>query len=669
MNKEQAQERIAELSDKINYYNHQYYQNSFSEISDFEFDQLLDELARLEKEYPELKKEDSPTQRIGGTITKEFASVVHRFPMLSLSNTYSEEELKEFDKRVRKSIGDNFEYTCELKFDGVAISLTYEHGLLKVAATRGDGVKGDDITTNAKTIRTIPLKIKGKNIPDLFEVRGEVFLPLEVFKNINKEREDIGEAALANPRNSASGTLKMQDSSVVAQRKLDCYIYGLLGDDLPVASHFEAMELLKKWGFQVSDTYRKCTTVEEVKQFIDHWEKKRHSLPLGTDGIVIKVNRYDQQEVLGMTAKSPRWAIAYKYKAEAASTILESVEYQVGRTGAVTPVANLKPVLLAGTTVKRASLHNANEIQRLDLRVGDTVFVEKGGEIIPKVTGVDLTKRKGNSSPLQFITSCPECGASLERKEGEVAFYCTNELTCPPQITGRIEHFIARKAMDIEGLGSETIEQLFRKGLVKDPSDLYYLSYEQLLTLERFGEKSAKNILAGLEKSKQAPFKNVLFAMGIRYVGSTVAEKLCNYFKTIENLEKASLEELIHVPEIGERIAQSVTEYFKDPLHILFVEKLRKAGVQLKSEEKETILESNKLHGYTFVISGVFQTFGRDELKDVIERNGGKVVSSISAKLNYLVAGENMGPAKLEKATQLNIKILSEDEFKRLLES
>ncbi len=669
MNKELAKERIAELSDKINYYNHQYYQNSVSEISDFEFDLLLEELTKLEKEHSDLKKEDSPTQRVGGTITKEFASVVHRFPMLSLSNTYSEEELKEFDKRVRKSIGDNFEYTCELKFDGVAISLTYEHGLLKVAATRGDGVRGDDITTNAKTIRTIPLKIKDKNIPDLFEVRGEVFLPLEVFKNINKEREDIGEAALANPRNSASGTLKMQDSSVVAQRKLDCYIYGLLGDNLPVNSHFEAMELLKKWGFQVSDTFRKCTSVEEVKQFIDHWEKKRHSLPLGTDGIVIKVNRYDQQEVLGMTAKSPRWAIAYKYKAEAASTILESVEYQVGRTGAVTPVANLKPVLLAGTTVKRASLHNANEIQRLDLRVGDTVFVEKGGEIIPKVTGVDLTKRKGDSIPLQFITSCPECGGSLERKEGEAAFYCTNELTCPPQITGRIEHFIARKAMDIEGLGFETIEQLFRKGLVKDPSDLYYLSYEQLLTLERFGEKSAKNILAGLEKSKQVPFKNVLFAMGIRYVGSTVAEKLCSHFKTIENLEKASLEELIHVPEIGERIAQSVTEYFKDPLHILFVEKLRKAGLQLKSEEKETILESNKLHGYTFVISGVFQTFGRDELKEVIERNGGKVVSSISAKLNYLVAGENMGPAKLEKATQLNIKILSEDEFKRLLES
>lgn len=669
MNREQAKERIAELADKINHYNYQYYQNSVSEISDFEFDKLLEELTALEKDHPELKKEDSPTQRVGGAITKEFATVVHRFPMLSLGNTYSEEELREFDKRVRKSIGDNFEYTCELKFDGVAISLTYEHGLLKVAATRGDGVRGDDITTNAKTIRSIPLKLKDATIPPLFEVRGEVFLPLGVFKNINKEREDIGEVALANPRNTASGTLKMQDSSVVAQRKLDCFIYGLLGDDLPVNSHFEALELLKKWGFNVSDTYRKYKTVEEVKQYIDEWDKKRHSLPLGTDGIVIKVNRYDQQEVLGMTAKSPRWAIAYKYKADAASTILESVEYQVGRTGAVTPVANLKPVLLAGTTVKRASLHNANEIQRLDLRVGDTVFVEKGGEIIPKVTGVDLSKRKADSTPLQFITTCPECGSSLERKEGEAAFYCTNELICPPQITGKIEHFIARKAMDIEGLGSETIEQLFRKGLVKDPADLYYLTYEQLLTLERFGEKSAKNILVGVEKSKQVPFKNVLFAMGIRYVGSTVAEKLVNHFKTIENLEKATVEELTNVPEIGERIAQSVTEYFKDPLHIVFVEKLRNAGVQLKTEEKETILESNKLQGYTFVISGVFQTFGRDELKEVIERNGGKVVSSISAKLNYLVAGENMGPAKLEKATQLNIKILSEDEFKKLLES
>src|SRR6185437_492460 len=468
MTKEQAKGRITELTDRINHYNHQYYQNSVSEISDFEFDKLLEELIALEKEHSEFKKEDSPSQRVGGTITKEFATIVHKFPMLSLGNTYSEEELREFDKRVRKSIGDNFEYTCELKFDGVAISLTYEHGLLKVAATRGDGVRGDDITANAKTIKSIPLKLKDATIPPLFEVRGEVFLPLEVFKNINKEREDIGEVALANPRNTASGTLKMQDSTIVAQRKLDCFIYGLLGDDLPVNSHFEALELLKKWGFHVSDTYRKCKTVEEVKEYIDEWDKKRHKLPLGTDGIVIKVNRYDQQDVLGMTAKRPRWAIAYKYKADAATTIFESVEYQVGRTGAVTLVANLKPVLLAGTTVKRASLHKANEIQRLDLRVGDTVFVEKGGEIIPKVTGVDLSKRKPDSKPLQFITNCPECGAPLERKEGEAAFYCTNELTCPPQITGKIEHFIARKAMDIEGLGSETIEQLFRKGLVKD---------------------------------------------------------------------------------------------------------------------------------------------------------------------------------------------------------
>jgi len=669
MNRQQAEKRIAELTDKINHYNYQYYQNSVSEVSDFDFDKLLEELTHLEKEHPELKKEDSPTQRVGGTITKEFASVIHRFPMLSLGNTYSEDEIKEFDKRIRKSIGDDFEYTCELKFDGVAISLTYEKGLLKVAATRGDGVRGDDITTNAKTIRNIPLSIKGKNIPDLFEVRGEVFLPLQVFKNINKEREDIGEAPLANPRNAASGTLKMQDSGVVAQRKLDCYVYALLGDDLPVNSHFEAIELLEKWGFHVSDTYRKCKTVEEVKHFIDKWEKERHKLPLGTDGIVVKVNRYDQQDALGLTAKSPRWAIAYKYKTEAAATILESVEYQVGRTGAVTPVAHLKPVLLAGTTVKRASLYNANEIERQDLRIGDTVFVEKGGEVIPKVTGVDLSKRKADSKPLKFITKCPECGATLERKEGEAAFYCPNDLACPPQITGKIEHFIARKAMDIEGLGSETIEQLFRKGLVKDPADLYYLSFDQLLTLDRFGEKSAKNILAGLEKSKEVPFKNVLFAMGIRYVGNTVAEKLVNHFKTIDNLEKASVEELTNVPEIGERIAQSVTEYFKNAKHRAFVEKLRKAGLQLEAEEKEIILESNKLEGNTFVISGVFQTFGRDELKEVIERNGGKVVSSISAKLSYLVAGENMGPAKLEKATKLNIKILTEDEFKKLLES
>jgi DNA ligase (NAD+) len=662
-----AQKRIQELTEKINFYNQEYYQNSRSVIPDFEFDQLLNELIKLEAEFPEYKKEDSPTQRVGGTVTKEFTSVVHKRPMLSLGNTYSEEDLTDFDNRIKKEIGDNFEYACELKFDGVALSLTYEKGLLKTAVTRGDGVKGDDITTNAKTIRTIPLRINSTDIPDEFEVRGEVFLPSEVFEAINKEKEEAGEPLLANARNAASGTIKMQDSAVVAKRKLDCYLYSLMTDSPIVETHSDSIKLLEKWGFNVSKTYKICKNISEVMEYIHYWDKHRWGLPLSIDGIVLKVNNIRQQQALGFTAKSPKWAISYKFKAESAATILESVSYQVGRTGAVTPVANLKPVQLAGTKVKRASLHNANEIERLDLRIGDTVLVEKGGEIIPKVTAVDLSKRPSSAKPLKYIENCPECNALLIRKEGEANHYCPNEKGCPPQIKGKIEHFIQRKALNIEGIGPETIESLFNAGLIKNPADLYDLSLEQLMGLERFGEKSATNVLKGLEKSKTVAFRYVLFGIGIRFVGSTVADKLANHFKNIDALMKASFEELIEVPEIGDRIAQSVIDYFKEEENILYVNRLRKAGLQFVTEEKIVEKESDKFTGKSFLISGVFSKFSREELKEKIEANGGKIISSISAKLDYLVAGENMGPAKLEKATKLGVKMISEDEFVAML--
>ncbi len=667
MTREEAKLRIEELTEKINYYNDLYYQQSTSAISDFEFDKLLEELIKLEDLHPELKKEDSPSQRVGGTITKEFKTVYHVYPMLSLGNTYSEEELIEFDNRVKKTIGTNFEYIAELKFDGVAMSITYENGILKQATTRGDGIRGDDVTANVKTIRSIPLKIKGNEIPPLFEVRGEVFLPLESFNKINKEREDIGEALLANPRNAASGTIKMQDSTVVAQRKLDCFVYGLLGENLDIKSHHDALVRIKEWGFNVSDSYSRCKDIQEVMNYINKWEKERFKLPLGTDGIVIKVNDYKQQEILGYTAKSPRWAIAYKYKADTASTLLESIEYQVGRTGAVTPVANLLPVQLAGTKVKRASVHNANEIKRLDLRIGDTVFVEKGGEIIPKITGVNLGLRPENSIPIEYISNCPECGTPLIRKEGEAVHYCPNEKGCPPQIKGKLEHFIQRKALNIEGIGSETVDQLYAKGLVKDPADLYDLTFEKLCSLERFGEKSANNILKGLETSKNVPFKNVLFGIGIRYVGNTVAEKLADHFNNIDAMAKASFEELREVPEIGDKIAQGVVEYFAQEEHRVFIERLKKAGLQMEAQKKVIEFESNIFEGKTFVISGVFQNFSRDSIKEKVEKNGGKVVSSISAKLNFLIAGENMGPSKLEKAQKLGIQMISEDEFIKML--
>lgn len=668
MTADQARKEIQKLTDEINYHNDLYYQKHKSEISDLEFDQLLEKLVQLESQFPELKQPDSPTQRVGGTITKEFQTVYHKYPMLSLGNTYSQEELTDFDSRVAKGLdGDSYEYFCELKFDGVSISLIYENGLLVRGVTRGDGVRGDDVTANVKTIRNIPLKVSGKNIPQSFEVRGEVFLPKDVFIQLNKEREDIGEERYANARNTASGTMKMQDSSIVAQRKLDCFAYYLLGEELGIETHEEGIHNLEKWRFNVSDTYKKCKSLKEVFEYINHWENRRGELPLETDGVVIKVNSLEQQERLGFTAKSPRWAIAYKYKAQSISTRLNGVTYQVGRTGAITPVAELEPVFLSGTTVKRASLHNANEITRLDLHIGDYVFVEKGGEIIPKVTGVDHAKRKGKTHPIHYITRCPECNTPLVRQEGEAAHYCPNINGCAPQIKGRIEHFIQRKAMDIDSLGEQTIRQLYELGLVRRPSDLYFLKKEDLLQLDKVKDKSAENMLKGIRESKQAPFESVLFAIGIRYVGKTVAEKLARHFKTIDRLMDASYEQLLEAPEVGEKIAQSVILFFSNPENREEVERLRQAGLNLEAVIKEVVLDSNVLEGKSFVISGVFEKYERDDLKDIILKNGGKVLSSISGKLDYLLAGDNMGPAKREKAEKLGVPIISEADFNVLL--
>ena len=664
----EAKKAIAELTEKINHHNDLYYQKNKTEISDLEFDQLLTQLVNLEVQFPQYKLADSPTQRVGGTITKNFETVVHRYPMLSLSNTYSQVELEDFDRRVAKGLdGEPYEYLCELKFDGVSISLLYENGLLKRGITRGDGVRGDDVTANAKTIRSIPLKVNGKNLPDSFEVRGEVFLPKRVFKQLNKDREDIGEETYANARNTASGTLKMQDSHEVSKRKLGCFLYYLMGEKLKVSTHEEAVRSLESWGFPVSPTYKKCSNIEEVLRYIRHWEKRRSDLPLETDGVVIKVNSLNQQERLGFTAKVPRWAIAFKYKPESTSTHLNGITYQVGRTGAITPVAELEPVLLAGTTVKRASLHNANEIARLDLRIGDYVFVEKGGEIIPKVTAVDKAMRSKNSRVVKYITHCPECGTSLIREEDQANHYCPNDKGCPPQIKGKIEHFIQRKAMNIDSMGEKTIEQLFEKGLVKSPADLYDLTREGILTLEGFKELSTKNLLAGIENSKSTPFESVLFAIGIRFVGKTVAEKLARYFKNMDNLTNASLEELLNAPEVGEKIAQSVVAFFKDRGNLREIARLRKTGVHLESSEKEPEKISDVLGGKSFVVSGTFAHYERDEIKDVIIANGGRVLSGVSGKLDYLVAGENMGPSKREKAEKLKVKIISEEEFQKIL--
>lgn len=664
----EAKKIIAELTEKINHHNDLYYQKNKSEISDREFDELLARLIDLEKQFPQLQLPDSPTQRVGGTITREFESIAHTYPMLSLGNTYSAEELREFDARVSKGLdGSDFEYFCELKFDGVSISLTYENGLLSRGVTRGDGVRGDNVTANVRTIRRIPLRVKGKGLPTEFEVRGEVFLAKKTFDQLNKEREDVGEETYANARNTASGTLKMQDSGEVARRKLDCYCYYLLGENPGVTTHEQAIQRLETWGFPVSPTYKKCKTIEDVLAYIQHWEKRRGELPLETDGVVIKVNSLDQQEQLGFTAKVPRWAIAFKYKAESVSTLLESVTYQVGRTGAITPVAELKPVQLAGTTVKRASLHNANEIARLDLRIGDHVFVEKGGEIIPKVTGVDLAKRPGKSTPLTYISRCPECNTSLVREEDQANHYCPNEKGCPPQIKGKIEHFIQRKAMNIDSLGEKTIAQLFESGLVKTPADLYDLRRDDILKLEGFKDTSTNNLLSGIEASKSTPFESVLFALGIRYVGKTVAEKLARHFKSLDQLAAATMDDLLGAPEVGERIAESVLAYFTDKKNVRELDRLRKAGLQFTSTHQAPELVSDVLAGKSFVVSGTFEHYERDEIKDVIIAHGGKVLSGVSAKLDFLVAGDNMGPAKREKAEKLKVPIITEAEFQKML--
>jgi len=669
MTKDQAKKEIQKLTEQINYHSDLYYQKNRTEISDFEFDKLLEKLIQLEKDHPELKDAHSPSQRVGGTITKEFPTVYHKYPMLSLGNTYSQEDLEEFDARVAKGLeGEPYEYFCELKFDGVSISLLYENGSLAKGVTRGDGVRGDEVTNNIKTIRTVPLKARGKDIPPSFEVRGEVFLPKEVFLQINKEREDIGEEKYANARNTASGTVKMQDSSIVAQRKLDCYAYYLLGDESGIATHEEAIHKLEAMGFNVSPTYRKCGNIQEVLAYINEWETKRGTLPLETDGVVIKVNSIAQQVALGFTAKSPRWAIAYKYKAESTSTRLNGITYQVGRTGAVTPVAELEPIFLAGTTVKRASLHNANEIARLDLRIGDYVFVEKGGEIIPKVTAVDIAKRPADSTPVHYIERCPECDTPLVRVEGEAAHYCPNANGCHPQITGRIEHFIQRRAMDIDSLGGKTIEQMYKLGMVKSPADLYDLKAEDVLRLEGFKDKSVKNLLDGIQASKATPFESVLFAIGIRYVGKTVAEKLARYFKSIDKIAQATQEELLAAPEIGEKIAQTVYQFFRNAENQNEVARLRAAGLQLESTTQDPEKESDVLANKSFVISGTFQNYERDQLHEIILKNGGRILSSVSGKLDYLVAGDNMGPSKREKAEKLGVKIISEQDFEKLLQ-
>jgi DNA ligase (NAD+) len=673
MDKQSAQKKIEELSRAIEQHNYNYYVLDTPVISDFEFDKLLEELIALEKQFPELLDPNSPSQRVGGQVTKIFTAVKHKYPMLSLSNSYSLEEMKEFDERVKKGLEMNslfpeeIDYVCELKYDGLSIGVTYADGKFRQAVTRGDGVQGDDVSTNARTIRSIPLKLKNGNFPKEFEVRGEIFLPHKVFENINREREELGEPPLANPRNAASGTMKMQDSSVVAKRALDCFLYNVLGKDLPFKSHYESLTAAKNWGFKVSEHIRLCKGIEEVFKVIEHWDKERYNLPYDIDGIVIKVNDYAKQEQLGFTAKSPRWAIAFKFKAENASTVLENITYQVGRTGAVTPVANLKPVLLAGTTVKRASLHNADIIEKLDVRIGDHVFVEKGGEIIPKITGVDLSKRPAHSEKTIYITHCPECGTELSRIEGEAAHYCRNEYGCPPQIKGKLEHFVGRRAMNIENLGGETVGQLFDAGLIRNIADIYDLRKEQLLGLERMAEKSVNNLLSGIEASKTIPFERVLFAIGIRHVGETTAKKVARKVKTVEVLMNSTFEELENIDEVGEVIAKSIVEFFQNEDNRKIISRLRAKGLQFELSAEQLEGASEKLKGLSIVVSGKFEKWGRDELKDLIEKHGGKNSGSISKKTSFVLAGADMGPEKRKKAESLGVKIMDETEFAGML--
>ncbi|WP_373837385.1 NAD-dependent DNA ligase LigA [Bacteroides heparinolyticus] len=662
-----AKEKIDSLRAELHRHNYNYYVLNAPEISDKEFDDMMRELQDMEQRYPEYQDDNSPTMRVGSDINKNFLQVVHKYPMLSLGNTYSKGEVTDFYERVKKLLNEDFEICCELKYDGTSISLTYEDGKLIRAVTRGDGEKGDDVTDNVKTIRTIPLVLHG-NYPRTFEIRGEILMPWMVFEELNREKEAREEPLFANPRNAASGTLKLQNSTIVASRKLDAYLYYLLGEDLPSDGHYENLQAASEWGFKTSEHTKKVRSLNEIFEYIDYWNTERKNLPVATDGIVLKVNSLRQQRNLGFTAKSPRWAIAYKFQAERALTRLNKVSYQVGRTGAVTPVANLDPVLLSGTIVKRASLHNADIIDGLDLHIGDMVYVEKGGEIIPKITGVDKDARSMLiGEKVKFITHCPECGSKLIRYEGEAAHYCPNETACPPQIKGKIEHFISRKAMNIDGLGPETVDAFYRLGLIKDTADLYRLRIDDIKNLERMGEKSAENIINGIAASKEVPFERVLFALGIRFVGETVAKKIAKSFADIEELENADLEKLKNIDEIGEKIARSIVVYFSNPSNRELIEHLRESSLQFCRKEEDMSEHTDKLSGQSIVISGVFTHHSRDEYKELIEKNGGKNVGSISSKTSFILAGDNMGPAKLEKAQKLGVRIVSEDEFLTLI--
>ena len=660
--------RIVALRRELEQHNYNYYVLSAPTISDREFDEKMKELEKLEAEHPEFYDADSPTQRVGSDLTKEFRQVAHRYPMLSLGNTYSEEDVRDFYERIERTLGEPFEIVAELKFDGTSISLIYEGGRLVQAVTRGDGVRGDDVTANVRTIRSIPLKLHGDSFPDEVEVRGEILLPWAEFERLNKEREAQEEPLFANPRNAASGTLKQQNPAIVAERKLDAYLYYVLGEDLPSDTHYGNLEAARSWGLKISDAIKVCKSLSEIFDYINYWDTERKNLPVATDGIVLKVNSIRQQQILGFTAKNPRWAIAYKFQAERERTRLNSVSFQVGRTGAITPVANLEPVLLAGTVVKRASLHNADIIEGLDLHIGDQVFVEKGGEIIPKIVGVDVEARSFmQGEKVRFITKCPKCGTPLVRPEGEAAHYCPNEAGCPPQIKGKIEHFTTRRAMNIN-MGPETVEDLYNAGLIHNIADLYELKAADLMRLERWAEKSARNLLESLRASKDVPFERVLYGLGIRYVGETVAKKLTLTFKTIDRLREATLEELTATPDVGERIAASVVKYFSDPRNVEIVERLKNYGLQMEVGEETAALQTEKLKGLSIVISGTFAHHSRDEYKEMIERNGGKNVGSVSKKTSFILAGENMGPSKLEKAAALGVKLMTEDEFLKMLE-
>lgn len=661
-------ERIDQLREELHLHNYNYYVLNAPVISDKEFDDLMRELQELEARHPEYMDENSPTMRVGSDINKNFTQIEHKYPMLSLGNTYSQAEVTEFYERVSKALNEDFEICCEMKFDGTSISLTYEHGRLVRAVTRGDGTKGDDVTDNVKTIRSIPLKLHGEGYPDVFEIRGEILMPWVVFEELNRERESREEPLFANPRNAASGTLKLQNSAQVASRKLDAYLYYLLGDNLPCDGHYENLKEAEKWGFKISDITRKVHSLQEIFDFINYWDVERKNLPVATDGIVLKVNSLRQQKNLGYTAKSPRWAIAYKFQAEQALTRLLKVTYQVGRTGAITPVANLEPVQLSGTVVRRASLHNADIIASLDLHVGDSVYVEKGGEIIPKITGVETSLRPAGSEKVTFITHCPECGSPLVRYEDEAAHYCTNETQCPPQIKGKIEHFISRRAMNIEGLGPETVDLFYQEGMIHDVADLYQLQSQDIARLERLGEKSAENIMAGLARSREVPYERVLFALGIRFVGETVAKKIARAFPSIDLLAAATLDDLIQIDEIGTRIAQSILLYFSNEKNRQLVARLKEAGLKMEADEEDRSGYTDNLAGQSIVISGVFQHHSRDEYKALIEKHGGKNVGSISKKTSFILKGDNMGPSKLEKAEKLGIRLVEEDEFLKMIQ-